>query len=281
MTLVIFYFLSVLAVWLIGFRYRAAIIYKLYSWQIALDHPVTGDPFADIPEGTKKIAPLIAPETLARLKELYTGSQAMHAEFQKLFDAEAARLGLEDKELGYLSNLVSGWYEQKQFSMNLAWPIAGGRITPRTGIFGAPRDGGARTHHGVDITAPTGTPIYAAAAGRVTSAGWLGDLAGNGVVIDHGGGVVTKYFHLSRFATSAGANVGQGQVIGYVGSTGNSTGPHLHLQLHINNFAVDPAPYLSGAPIAASANAGAGSDSEPSKLPLMLALFFFVLILRR
>jgi murein DD-endopeptidase MepM/ murein hydrolase activator NlpD len=97
-------------------------------------------------------------------------------------------------------------------------------------------------HQGIDIGAGSGTPIYASNAGTVFYAGWMGGY-GNLTLIDHGGGRVTAYAHQTGFAVTGGS-VGRGQVIGYVGSTGDSTGPHLHFELRINGSAVDPLPYL-------------------------------------
>ena len=88
-----------------------------------------------------------------------------------------------------------------------------------------------------------GTPIRAAASGRVISAGYNGGY-GNLVVLDNGGGIATAYAHQSRLAVSAGQSVSQGQVIGYVGSTGFSTGPHLHFEVRVNGSPVDPMGYL-------------------------------------
>jgi murein DD-endopeptidase MepM/ murein hydrolase activator NlpD len=98
-------------------------------------------------------------------------------------------------------------------------------------------------HPGIDLHASYGDPIYACRAGTVVSAGWDGGY-GNAVVIDHGGGMATLYGHQSRMAVSAGQQVTAGQVIGYVGSTGYSTGPHLHFEVRIDGNPVDPAPYL-------------------------------------
>jgi murein DD-endopeptidase MepM/ murein hydrolase activator NlpD len=98
-------------------------------------------------------------------------------------------------------------------------------------------------HPGIDLHASYGDPIYACRAGTVVSAGWEGGY-GNAVVIDHGGGMATLYAHQSRMAVSAGQQVSAGQVIGYIGSTGDSTGPHLHFEVRINGNPVDPAPYL-------------------------------------
>jgi murein DD-endopeptidase MepM/ murein hydrolase activator NlpD len=117
-----------------------------------------------------------------------------------------------------------------------ARPVAG-RMSSGYG----PRGGGM--HSGLDIAAPTGTPIYACWSGRVLIAGWQGGY-GNAVVIDHGGGRATLYGHQSVIAASVGQTVGAGTLIGYVGSTGNSTGPHLHFEVRINGNPVDPSPYF-------------------------------------
>jgi murein DD-endopeptidase MepM/ murein hydrolase activator NlpD len=116
------------------------------------------------------------------------------------------------------------------------WPVAG----PVTSGFGW-RWG--RMHEGIDIGAPTGTPIQAAAAGTVVLAGWLGGY-GNLVVVDHGGGLATAYGHMSSIGASVGQGVGQGQVLGYVGCTGHCFGPHLHFEVRVNGYAVDPLGYL-------------------------------------
>jgi murein DD-endopeptidase MepM/ murein hydrolase activator NlpD len=118
----------------------------------------------------------------------------------------------------------------------LMWPVSG----PVTSPFGW-RWG--RMHEGIDIAVPTGTPVRAAASGRVIIAGWMGGY-GNLVVIDHGGGLSTAYGHNSSFAVGAGASVSQGQVVAYAGSTGNSTGPHVHFEVRVNGAPVDPLGYL-------------------------------------
>jgi murein DD-endopeptidase MepM/ murein hydrolase activator NlpD len=100
-----------------------------------------------------------------------------------------------------------------------------------------------RLHAGVDIAAGFGTTIAAAASGTVIHAGWLGGY-GNLVVVDHGGGLSTAYAHQQQIYVSIGQSVSQGQALGEVGSTGNSTGPHLHFEVRINGTAVDPLGYL-------------------------------------
>jgi murein DD-endopeptidase MepM/ murein hydrolase activator NlpD len=118
----------------------------------------------------------------------------------------------------------------------LAWPTPG----PVTSVFGW-RWG--RPHQGIDIGAPSGQTIVASGSGTVFFAGWMGGY-GNLILIDHGNGIVTAYAHQTHFAVNQGASVGRGQAIGYVGSTGNSTGPHLHFEVRRNGVAVDPMPYL-------------------------------------
>lgn len=123
-------------------------------------------------------------------------------------------------------------------------PSAAGFVWPVNGVvvsgFGM-RWG--RMHEGIDITASTGTPIRAAAAGTVIWSGWRGGY-GNAVIIDHGGGLSTVYAHASALIARQGQRVAQGQVIALVGSTGNSSGPHLHFEVRINGVAVDPLLYL-------------------------------------
>ncbi len=118
----------------------------------------------------------------------------------------------------------------------LIWPVN----APITSPFGW-RWG--RMHEGIDLGAAYGSPIAAAAAGVVIYAGWEGGY-GNLVVIDHGGGLASAYGHQSRIAVSVGQSVSQGETIGYVGSTGHSTGPHLHFEVRVNGQAVDPLGYL-------------------------------------
>jgi murein DD-endopeptidase MepM/ murein hydrolase activator NlpD len=118
----------------------------------------------------------------------------------------------------------------------LAWPVSG----PVTSGFG-PRWG--QMHEGIDIAVALGTPVRAAAAGTVIYTGWLGGY-GNLVVVDHGGGLSTAYAHNSSIAASVGQTVAAGQVISYSGSTGHSSGPHVHFEVRVNGSAVDPLGYL-------------------------------------
>jgi murein DD-endopeptidase MepM/ murein hydrolase activator NlpD len=121
-------------------------------------------------------------------------------------------------------------------SSGLIWPVNG----PVTSPFGW-RWG--RMHEGIDIAVPSGTPIRAAASGTVVLAAVTGGY-GNYTCVDHGGGLSTCYAHQSSYATSQGASVQQGQVIGYVGCTGSCYGDHLHFEVRVNGAAVDPMGYL-------------------------------------
>ena len=118
----------------------------------------------------------------------------------------------------------------------LIWPVN----APITSPYGM-RWG--RMHEGIDLGAAYGTPIAAAAAGTVIYAGWM-EGYGNLTVIDHGGGLSTAYGHQSSIAVAVGQQVAQGQIIGNVGSTGHSTGPHLHFEVRVNGAPVDPLGYL-------------------------------------
>ena len=119
-------------------------------------------------------------------------------------------------------------------------------IWPTQGYVSSPyglRFGGTEFHPGIDIAAEMGTPIVAAADGVVTAAGWNGGY-GNMVDIDHGDGIVTRYGHASALAVSVGQQVRRGEIIAYVGSTGRSTGPHLHYEVRVDGQPVNPAGYL-------------------------------------
>ncbi len=122
------------------------------------------------------------------------------------------------------------------------WPI-NAPVSSGFGYRVHPIFGTKRLHKGLDLGAGSGTPIAAAKDGVVLSAGWQGGY-GNTVVISHGDGITTLYAHQSSINVSAGQQVSRGDIVGYVGSTGWSTGPHLHFEVRVNGTAVDPRPYL-------------------------------------
>lgn len=122
------------------------------------------------------------------------------------------------------------------------WPISG-PVTSNFGWRNSPWDGGGELHQGIDIANNLGIPVVAAADGEITISGWI-DGYGNLVEINHGNGMVTRYGHNSQLAVGTGQHVKKGQVISFVGSTGRSTGPHLHYEIRVNGTAVNPFKYL-------------------------------------
>lgn len=149
--------------------------------------------------------------------------------------ALVAKLGVDPKE-----------------AASLIYPLLGtaGTLTSVFGGRDAPTAGASTNHGGIDLAAPTGTQIAAVLGGLVTIAGDYGGY-GNAVKIDHGNGVESLYGHMSAVGVTPGQQVTAGQVIGNVGSTGISTGPHLHLSMYKGGEAIDPLPYVQGAPIMA------------------------------
>ena len=123
------------------------------------------------------------------------------------------------------------------------WPVNGkleGGFGGRRNPFGGP---GWEFHSGQDIEADSGAPVVSGASGRVVFVGWQNGY-GQLVVVDHGGGLTTRYGHLSQIDVDLEQMVSRGQLLGKVGSTGRSTGPHLHYEVRINDHAVNPLPYL-------------------------------------
>ena len=125
-------------------------------------------------------------------------------------------------------------------------PVRTNAISSSFGTRWHPLLGGYRFHAGIDLAAAMGSPVFATSSGTVAASGWCGGY-GICVTIDHGDGCFTLYGHLSRVDVAPGMRVSSGQALGLVGSTGNSTGPHLHYEVRINGRPVDPVPYLRGA----------------------------------
>lgn len=122
-------------------------------------------------------------------------------------------------------------------------PLRANWISSGFGLRLHPFGGGTKFHGGLDFAAPTGTTVHATAPGIVTLAGWYGNY-GLCVVIDHGAGTSTLFGHMSAIAATSGEQVQAGQTIGRVGSTGRSTGPHLHYEVRLGGRPVDPRSYL-------------------------------------
>lgn len=124
-------------------------------------------------------------------------------------------------------------------------PVGGAALTSGFGMRWHPVLGGRRAHKGIDLAQPIGTPVHASADGVVSRADWFSSY-GLFVSLEHGGNIETRYGHMSRLNVAAGQIVHKGDVIGYVGSTGRSTGPHLHYEVRIAGTAVSPIPYMQG-----------------------------------
>ena len=191
-------------------------------------------------------------------REVRSGDQ-----FELLYEREIDQLTGEDLNTGTLhyaglrlsgdtmsffrfenSDGIVGWYDrdgQSAVRTLMRTPIAGARMSSKYGMRRHPVTGYNAMHRGVDFAAPKGTPIIAAGSGVVQKSGWFGNY-GRYVRIRHTGRYATAYAHMTRIAdgVTAGARVRQGQIIGYVGSTGRSTGPHLHYEVLVNNKQVNP-----------------------------------------
>ena len=138
-------------------------------------------------------------------------------------------------------------FEQGLEGIPQVMPADGGMITSTFGYRSDPFTGGGAFHPGLDFRGAYGAPIHAAADGRVS---FVGQIRGYGNVVDvsHGNGLLTRYAHMSKTMAKVGQNVAAGDTIGAIGSTGRSTGPHLHFEVRINNRVVNPRPFLERAP---------------------------------
>nr|WP_240956946.1 M23 family metallopeptidase [Pseudopontixanthobacter vadosimaris] len=165
-------------------------------------------------------------------------------------DAQASPLGGGDEQFRQLfaswESLDNGGVQTVQptaVAVPSRMPVDGVRLSSDYGMRNHPVIGGRRAHKGVDLAGPTGTPIYATADGLVETAKNFSSY-GLYVRIEHGARLETRYAHMSRLAVAAGERVKKGDIIGYIGSTGRSTGPHLHYEVRIDGEAVNPIPYM-------------------------------------
>jgi murein DD-endopeptidase MepM/ murein hydrolase activator NlpD len=143
--------------------------------------------------------------------------------------------------MGHLAETAEGWRAHNA-AVPTAWPIEA-VLTSGFGWRRSPFTRRWKFHSGLDLAAPRGTPIYAAADGEVIWANWDSGY-GRLVEIDHGNNIITRYGHNSRLYVQEGDHVRQGQLISTVGMTGQTTGPHLHYEIHVDGVAVDPLDYL-------------------------------------
>lgn len=196
-----------------------------------------------------------------------SGVRIYTAQAGDTFAMLAKRTGFEAELLAAMNNLSPGYYCRGGETLRLpeedinarAALAARGSISDRgtTGsrLWQAPLQGvitsafaskrAASPHHGIDIATDSGTPIRAARGGTVVEAGWKNSVYGYAVLIDHGNGWQTRYAHCSKVLVKAGDTIKQGQKIALVGSTGNSTGPHLHLEISKDGVYLNPNRYFS------------------------------------
>lgn len=181
---------------------------------------------------------------------------SQQSEFQALLDeSEALQSDLMTEIAEKQRELQAAQYKEELVKMalkgenppsNATWiePVSGYTISSPFGYRKSPTAGASTYHKGVDMACPSGTPIYATRAGTVTVASYQAGGAGYYVSINHGDGFASIYMHMTRYVVSKGQSVTQGQLIGYVGSTGISTGPHLHFGVSYGGTYVNPMAYL-------------------------------------
>lgn len=169
----------------------------------------------------------------------------IHAQEDKIRQIEA-EIKRKEEEARKAAEAAGKQYNNASIgNINFIWPCpASSRVTSSFGDRSSPTEGASSNHKGMDIGASTGTNILAAASGEVIISTYSYS-AGNYIMINHGGGVYTVYMHCSQLLASAGDQVSQGQVIAKVGSTGVSTGSHLHFGIRVNGMYVNPANYVS------------------------------------
>lgn len=154
----------------------------------------------------------------------------------------SSRLSNLDTQLATIDYLMEGAREEKNARPH-AWPSEGGWLSSKFGSRADPFTGERATHHGVDIANRFGAPVLATSRGVVTFAGKMKDF-GYLVDVDHGYGYKTRYGHLSSLAVKVGDEVTDNELVGRVGSSGRSTGPHLHYEVHRNGRVINPATFL-------------------------------------
>ena len=201
---------------------------------------------ADIDEATQLILDLEF--DLENRQREYEEIMASEDAANAVIDQLVAQLEAERKAAEEAANAAGGGGGggTATATASFVWPVASYvYISSRFGMRVHPITGQTRSHTGLDIASNQGTSVYAADGGKVTMAGWNGGY-GNCIMIDHGNGYVTLYGHLNGFAISQGDTVSQGQTIGYVGSTGTSTGSHLHFEVLLNGSRIDPEQFFGG-----------------------------------
>ena len=241
----------------------AADTQRLVDLQVAAanveaNQKILAEEMADLQEVRQQLAE--SEEALEKKRtesdELLRQLIAKQEEFQAVLEeSEALQTQLMNEIAQKQRELQAAEYKEELVKMalrgenppsNATWrePVSGYTITSAFGYRKAPTAGASTYHQGIDMACPTGTPIYATRSGTVTRASYQAGGAGYYVSISHGDGFASIYMHMTRYVVSAGQSVSQGQLIGYVGSTGVSTGPHLHFGISYGGTYVNPMAYL-------------------------------------
>ncbi len=228
-------------------------------------------------DGSVGIGPLARVET-AQLQQAALVARALDVRYQ-VTAAELQRLGLTPARLGQTGEggpfesvkadptfkaLFSSWkkldtLQDGVIAVPSEKPVRTAAFTSGFGVRSDPFAARAAMHPGIDLAGPIGTPIYATADGTVLRAGWNSGGYGNLVEIDHGKGIATRYGHMSAVLVSAGQHITRGQQIGRMGSTGRSTGSHLHYEVRIDGRPVNPIPFMKSTDYLLAMRAGSGA----------------------
>jgi murein DD-endopeptidase MepM/ murein hydrolase activator NlpD len=155
-----------------------------------------------------------------------------------------APAGDPDYRALYLDWRQADQLEYQDVAIPAGSPVSGANLTSTFGVRTDPFRGSAAMHPGIDLAAPLGTPVYATADGVVDRSEWNDGGYGNLIEIDHGQGIQTRYGHLSQRIAQPGQRVHRGDLIGLMGSTGRSTGSHLHYEVRVAGRAIDPTPFV-------------------------------------
>lgn len=182
-------------------------------------------------------------QVASEVNEIENLSAAEESQLEALIQERQRELEAEREQARRAAGIAGNPIPKNEgASGGFSWPVSG-TITSPYGYRANPFGGAPDFHPGLDIAAPMGTTVTAAASGTVILAQWYGGY-GNFVMIDHGNSISTGYGHLSAIYVSVGQQVQRGQAIGAVGSTGHSTGPHVHFEIRVNGKPVDPTPRL-------------------------------------
>lgn len=237
-------------------------------------------------------APAVVPADVQRMEQQVAAMQAdveaIKEEVQERYDmtaAELRRLGIDPKRVQNVGGpfeaveplkiasdpnfkaLFTSWkqldqLEQGTIAVPSMKPVKNANFTSGYGVRSDPFRGRAAMHGGIDLAGPVGTEIYATADGVVSRAGWNSGGYGNLVELDHGKGIQTRYGHLSKVLVQPGTRVKRGQLVGLMGSTGRSTGSHLHYEVRIDGKAVNPIPFMQSSEYLVSVQARAAAAAR-------------------